>query len=1081
MATEAGYYRHPTIHGDRVLFVCEDDLWSVPVDGGIARRLTASPGRITFPVLSPDGTQVAFTGQDDGPNEVYVMDAEGGTPRRLTWLGSLTQTVGWRPDGKAVLLASDWRQFRMGFVHLHAVPSAGGQPRALHHGPARAISYEPGGKGVVIGRNSGDPARWKRYRGGTAGTLWIDRHGDGGFKPLVHLDGNLANPMWIGSRVYFLSDHEGYGNLYSCTPTGRGLKRHTNHQDFYVRFPSTDGRRIVYHAGADLFVFDPRTEEERRIPVAIHSSRPERYRKFVPAVRWLEGYDLHPKGHSLAVTARGGAFTFGLWDGGALRHGAPSKERHRLAAWLPDGKHLVTLADKGGEERLVVHPADGRGRVREVKGALGRALDLAVAPAGTPRVALTNHRQELLLVDLKARTVETVDKSGAGRIEGIAWSPDGRYLAWGHPTSEVTCHLRVLDTTSGRIHHLTRPEFRDTCPAFDPGGLYLYFLSARVFDPVYDGLYFDLGFPRGSRPYLVPLRRDLVSPFSAAQREPRGPEGAGNGDAKPGPAGKAAADGKPPKVAIQLEGIEDRIVPFPIPEGRYTAIQGAPGRALFSSLPVEGSLDQAWWEEGEPAAKQKLEAWDFEKDKCDLVLGGVTDFTVCRDGTTLAVRVGNRVRALPASVRSDGLPKGDEPGRASGWVDLDRARVEVVPAEEWRQMFREAWRLQRDHFWTPDMSGVDWQGVHDRYHPLVDRVGCRSEFSDLMWEMQGELGTSHCYEMGGDYRPRPAWLQGFLGADLVYRRKTRSWHVGRIPQGDGWDAKFASPLAAPGLGVKEGDEIVAVAGEAVGAKRSPDECLVDRAGQPVPLTLRRRAGGSRTITVKALGSEYDLRYRDWVETNRARVHRASRGRVGYVHIPDMGPRGFSEFHRYYLTEVEHDGLIVDVRFNGGGHVSQLLLQKLLRKRIGYGRSRWGEPYSYPMHAPMGPMVALTNEYAGSDGDMFSHGFKAYGLGPLIGVRTWGGVVGIWPRHALVDGTVTTQPEFSHWTFDVGYGVENHGVDPDIVVEIKPQDYAAGHDPQLDRACQEIERILRRTKTPRPDFDDVPNLRPPELP
>ena len=426
MPTSAGYYRHPTLHGDTVVFVCEDDLWSVPAGGGTARRLTASPGRITFPHLSPDGRLVAFTGQDDGPSEVYVMDAEGGEPRRLTWLGSMTQGVGWRRDGKAVLLATDARQFQPGYAHLYAAPLAGGPVRPLPFGPARALSYPRGSKGVVIGRNSGDPARWKRYRGGTAGTLWIDRQGTGDFKHLIRLPGNLASPLWVGSRIFFLSDHEGHGNLYSCTPTGRGLRRHTHHQDYYVRFPSTDGERIVYHAGADLFLYDPRAGEAQRIPISIHSPRAERQRKFAAAARSLEGFDLHPQGHSLAMTARGGAFTFGLWDGGVLRHGAPSAERHRLAAWLPDGKRIVTVADKGGEERLVVHPTDGRGRVREVKGDLGRTLELAVAPAGADRVALTNHRQELLLVDLSARTVETVDRSASDRLDGIAWSPDGR-------------------------------------------------------------------------------------------------------------------------------------------------------------------------------------------------------------------------------------------------------------------------------------------------------------------------------------------------------------------------------------------------------------------------------------------------------------------------------------------------------------------------------------------------------------------------------------------------------------------------------------------------------------------------------
>jgi tricorn protease len=404
----------------------------------------------------------------------------------------------------------------------------------------------------------------------------------------------------------------------------------------------------------------------------------------------------------------------------------------------------------------------------------------------------------------------------------------------------------------------------------------------------------------------------------------------------------------------------------------------------------------------------------------------------------------------------------------------------VSPRDEWRQMFREAWRLQRDQFWTPDMSGVDWAAVHDRYLPLLDRVGTRAEFSDLIWEMQGELGTSHCYEMGGDYRPVPEWFQGFLGADLEYDRRTGTWKIARIPRGDSWDRANFSPLNSPSLNVREGDEILAVAGRKVGADCSPYECLVHRAQRAMTLTLRSR-GKRRTISVRTLDEEYGLRYRDWVERNREYVHKKSKGRAGYVHVPDMGPFGYAMFHRYYATEVDRPGLVIDVRFNGGGHVSQLLLEKLVRRRIGYDAPRHMARFPYPDDAPMGPMVALTNEYAGSDGDIFSHAFKAYQLGPLIGKRTWGGVIGIWPRHALVDGTYTSQPEFGYWTTDAGWGLENYGTDPDIEVEIYPQDHRAGRDPQLDRGLEELEKIIRKHKPALPRLEDKPDLAPPKLP
>jgi tricorn protease len=542
----------------------------------------------------------------------------------------------------------------------------------------------------------------------------------------------------------------------------------------------------------------------------------------------------------------------------------------------------------------------------------------------------------------------------------------------------------------------------------------------------------------------------------------------------------------PVEVRIDLEGLADRVLAFPVPEGRYGRVVGAGGRVLFSSYPVEGSLDREWASTAEPKAVGRLHAFSFETQRSETVAEKVTGFATSLDGQVVAVRSGNRVRAIPAAIdakagraHSDGTKA--EPGRESGWIDLGRLRVPVVPGEEWRQMFREAWRLQRDHFWTPDMSGVDWEDVHDRYLPLVERVGSRAELSDLLWEMQGELGTSHCYELGGDYRPEPAWFHGFLGADVDQDRKTGAWRVSKVLRGDSWDPKRAGPLAAPGVAVREGDEILRVGGQEVTREVSPHRLLVHLPESEVSLTVRRGKGAPRTVTVRTLRDESGVRYRDWVEENRARVHRETGGRCGYVHVINMGPIGFAEFHRYYASEVDRDALIVDIRWNGGGHVSQLLLEKLARKRIAYNASRWQRPASYPEDAPVGPMVAITNENAGSDGDIFSHSWKLHRLGPLIGKRTWGGVVGIWPRHALADGTITTQPEFAWWFQDVGWKVEGYGTDPDVEVEIRPQDHRAGRDTQLERAIAEAKRLLRESPGAIPNLEDRPRRRPPKLP
>jgi len=1127
-ASLRGYYRTPAIHGERVVFATDDDLWIVGIEGGVARRLTSTRGTATRPVFSPDGRWIAFAATEEGASEVYLMPADGGEPRRLTFFGSQTYPAAWMPDGSAVVCASDAGRPFVGDHHLHAVDVVSGRSRLLAWGPARAVAFEPDGRGVALARNGGDPARWKRYRGGTVGTLWVDTTGRGDFRQILKtLPGNLASPMWVAGRLYFLSDHEGIGNLYSTRPDGRGgVARHTHGEEFYARFPSSDDRRIIYHAGADLRLFDIATRQDRLVPVEIRASRPQRQRKFSSGGA-IEDYDPHPAGHSLLLTVRGRPVAMGLWEGPATEFGAPWRGRHRLARWLNDGRRIVAVSDEEGEENIEIFtPGKGVEQILLAED-LGRLVDLAVAPAplvkkparGRPRkkalprprpalhdvIAVTNQRQELFLVDLNRRLARRVDRSACDRIAGLSWSPDGRWIAYGFAVGRRHKAIRIANAATGEWRQVTSGDFIDFAPCFDPEGKYLHFLSLRTFDPVYDLLQFGLGFPRGSRPYLVTLRADAPSPFQPGLR-PLGPatresQPAGKNPWEVVPAGlarheTAAADEKPeekksPAVEIDFDGIADRILAFPVPEGRYRAIDAVPGKVYLLADPVEGSLNQSWIP-GPPAPKANIEVYDLRELKSTVFLSGVSSFAIARDRRTMIVQAGSRLRALIAGSEPGKAPGEDRPGRASGWLDLGRTRVAVDPAREWRQMLAETWRLQRDHFWVPDMSRVDWRRVYERYLPLVERVSTRGELSDLIWEMQGELGTSHAYEVGGDYRQPPNYQVGFLGADLAFDEDEGAWKVARIPAGDPWDPRQSSPLAAPGVNVRAGTRIHAVNGLPVDAGRSPMECLVHLAGQEVWLSVSdpERARGARrgkrtetqrSVTVKTLAAETPLRYRDWVEGNRARVHARSKGRAGYLHIPNMGPVGYAEFHRYFLAEIDREALVIDVRHNGGGHVSSLLLEKLMRKRIGYDYARYMGLAPYPSEAPRGPLVALTDELAGSDGDIFSHAWKLYGLGPLIGKRTWGGVIGIWPRHPLVDGTVTTQPEFSFWFEDVGWRVENYGTDPDIDVDYRPQDYAAGVDPQLERAIREVTRLLAKFEEKRPDLKARPNLALPKLP
>jgi tricorn protease len=1118
MTEHLGYYRSPTIHGDRVAFVCESDLWSVSTAGGSARRLTATTIDIHSPFFSTDGKHLAFRGYQEGSHEIYVMPASGGRPIRLTLMGAPCVVTGWSSDNQRVLFGSMAGQpFRRGYQQW-SVAATGGAPVQNPIGPADRISHGPRG-GVVIGRNVGDPARWKRYRGGTTGDLWIDRDGKGHFERLIRLDGNLANPMWIGDRICFLSDHEGHGNVYSCTPDGADLSRLTSHDDFYARNATSDGKRIVYQAGAELYVLDPASPDgTQKIKARVESSKPQLARRFADADDYLEDYELHPKGHSLSVVARGKLFTMPNWEQAVTQHGERDGVRYRLARFLQDGKQLVCVSDAGGEEKLERHPLKaplvGTPTVRRYEDVeIGRPDEIHPSPTKN-HIVVTNHRFELVWVDLKSGDSKILDTSEYGHINGVAWSPDGRWIAYGFPDSARTTHLKIVRVKTGETTDLTQPVHVDSDPCFDPSGKYLYFVSYRTFNPVYDHLYFDLGFPTGGGIYLLTLRKDVPSPFvplpktidgkvaedtdketedkkeDAKKKDTKKKDTKKKGKKKkdkkkkdekekkekPETAKKDEKEKKekPKKIKIDLDGIQHRVMAFPVAEGLYGHIEAIENKILYDRWPSEGSLGKDWLADDAP--KGELLSYDLTTQKEETFTSGISGFTVALDGKTLIYSARKRVRV----VKADAKPDSEETkvGRASGWIDLSRPRISVVPAAEWRQMYREAWRLQRDNFWNPNMSNIDWTEVYERYLPVLSRVATRTEFSDLMWEVQGELGTSHAYEFGGDHREADSHRPGLLGADLALEDKR--WVVKHVVRGDSWVPGGDSPLNGPAIDVLAGDVILRIDGQELGANTTPGELLVERASAKVELVVQRGDGAPRAVTVKTLGSDVNARYREWVETNRAEVHAKSDGKLGYVHIPDMGPRGYSEFHRYYQLEIKRQGLIVDVRYNGGGHVSQLILEKLARKRIGYDVPRHGKPSPYPMDSVLGPIVGLTNEHAGSDGDIFSHCFKLLKLGPLIGKRTWGGVVGIWPRHPLVDQTITTQAEFAFWFEDVGWGVENRGTDPDIEVDIAPQHWAKGLDPQLEKALAVATRLLEETPPTLPDFGARPDRRAPRL-
>jgi tricorn protease len=1062
-----GYLRHPALRGDTIAFVCDDDLWSVNASGGIARRLTAGLGEPSTPALSPDGRWIAFVSRDEQHPEVYLMSAEGGLARRMTWLGPDVMVRGFTPDGRILFVSTYGQPFFRNY-RAFTLDVEGGMPELLPLGQVNHLAFGPGNV-KVIGRNTADPARWKRYRGGTAGHLWVDAEGSGSFRRMTELAGNITSPMWIDGRIWYLSDAEGVGNLYSCRPDGSDRRRHTDHDWFYARNAQTDGKRIVYQCGADLWLFDPARDATAELAIDVPSHRTQAARRFVGAADNLQGVEIHPAGHSLAIEARGKLFTFALWEGAVRQHGVPDGVRYRHGQWLADGQTLVAVSDESSEERVVVLE---NGTTTALPWDIGRVIAMRAAPSGR-RIALTNHRHEVLFADLETKTFEVIDRSDCGRSEDLAWSPDGAWLAYTFWTSPRHSAIKLFDVANKRSTLVTQPEFRDYSPAFDPKGKYLYFLSLRTFDPVYDNVQFELSFPRAARPYLIALQADQRPPF-----EPE-PKGLRDDDAQ---TARNEAQEPPAATRVDLDGIVRRVAAFPVPEGRFDQIAGVAGdKVVWTSMPVAGAHGRG----GHKDSPGRVEIFDFRTMKSETLVDKVDRIAVADDHVTLVLRDGKRLRAIRADRKHDPRERaaapGDEPSRKSGWIDLGRVRLSVDPRREWRQMLHEVWRLQRDQFWVPDMSGIDWEEVYRRYEPLLERIATRSELSDLIWETQGELGTSHAYEMGGDYRKPPPVALGHLAADLVLADDGKSYDIGSIVEGDPWDAGADSPLNAIGVQAKPGERIIAVNGQPVSRERPPQALLVHQANAKVELTLADASASTRSVLVTTLADEAPARYREWVERNRKWVHEQSNGRVGYLHLPDMMSAGFAEFHRYFSAECDRDALIVDVRYNRGGHVSQLLLEKVARRRIGYDLTRWGQPEPYPIESPAGPVVALTNEHAGSDGDIFSHCFKLMKIGTLVGTRTWGGVIGINPRHKLVDGSETTQPEFSFWFTDVGFAVENYGTDPEVEVDNAPQDARAQRDRQLETALENALKLADSVPPPKPAFGERPLLRRPALP
>jgi tricorn protease len=1037
------YLRYPHLHGDLITFVAEEDVWLAPVDGGRAWRVSADQVPVSNPRFSQDGAQLAWTSWRDVEPEVHVAPTEGGQSRRLTYWGSVRTTVtGWTPDGEVVAV-SGVHQPQSRRTWAHAVPLDGTPPRRLPFGPVDSVSFGPDGAVLLGTRFSVEPAWWKRYRGGLAGRLWVDRDGSGEFvRILTELDSSLASPMWVGDRIAFLSDHEGVGSLYSCLPDGGDLRRHCAHE-FYARNATTDGTRVVYHCAGDVWIVDGLDAEPRKVDIRLGGPRSARQPYPISAGSSLGWVAPDHTGRASAVEVRGTVHWLTHRDGPARALSVLPGVRARLPRVLGSEGSAVWVTDAEGDDALEIAPVEGAEAGTTPRrigaGQLGRVLELATAPDGR-MVAVGTHDGRVLLVTIDTGEIREVVDTADGDPSGLAFSPDSTWLAWSHPGKDPLRHIRMANTTDLSIVDVTELRFVDYDPVFTHDGKHIAFLSVRSFDPSYDPHVFDMHFTDGCRPYLVPLAATTPSPFAPQLR------GRPFGDAdddKDDKGGKQ--DDGPPRTAVDVDGLTERAVPFPVDAARYDSLTAVKGGVLWLREFSGGELGDHLAEVGDRPPRSSLVKYDLGKRTDETIVDSLDRYWVSGDGSRIVVREGRSLRVQSADSKGDGDDDVD--------IDLSRIRLEVDPPSEWAQAYDEAGRLMRDHFWRADMGGVDWAGQLARYRPLIDRLGCHDDLVDLLWEVQGELGTSHAYVIAPSGNIDPKRRVGLLGADLE-RADDGRWRVVRVLPGDTSDPHARSPLNAPGVAVRAGDAIVAVDGRPVG-DGGPAPLLAGTDGKPVELTISPAGGGAhRRVVVVPLLDDTPLRYQAWVADRRAHTHAVSEGRLGYLHVPDMSAGGWAQLHRDLRLEMAREGLVVDVRENRGGHLSELVVEKLARRIVGWETDRNGKrASSYPRDAPRGPVVALIDEFSASDGDIVSAAIRALGIGPLVGVRTWGGTLGIDMRYHLVDGTLVTQPRYAVWMSGPGWDVENRGVEPDVEVVMTPKDYAEGRDPQLDTAIR----------------------------
>ncbi len=1046
--------RFPDVHGETIVFVYGEDIWSVPVSGGVATRLTIHDGAERFPKFSADGEWIAFTGEYDGNTDVFVMSVHGGDITRVTYHPTYDEVVGWHPTTNKILFASRRNSFSR-FMRLYLVnPDGTGLEELIMHEAVQG-SYSPDGSKIAYNRESREFRTWKRYKGGDAQGIHLFDFAKSEDSKLTDFEGTDRIPMWIGDKIYFTSDRDRVLNIYSYDTNTAEVTQITRHKEYDVRRPSKGGDNIVYELGGSLWLLDTTTGDASEISVKILTDAPE-LRSYLKTVdNYVTGFDCSPSGKRAVVTARGEVFAVPLKDGPTRNLTRDAGARDKNAVWSPDGKKIAYISDKAGE--CDIYTVDPKGNDEPVK--LTRFKDgyrhtLRWSP-DSKKIAFADQTLRCNYIDVESKKVVEVDKADFENIDvsldlkpihDFAWSPDSRYIAYSKMDEDLVVKVYVYSLDTGNIHCVSSGLFNDFGPVFTKDGKHLLFVSNRRFDPTLCDFEWEMVYKNVAGVYSVTLEKDgaPLLPFESDEEAVED-----DGDSDENDKDKEDDENGDVKVVIDFDGIANRIENLPVSRGNFRYLD-ATDDAIFYLNKDQGDFNRFEYRSHRP---MDLYRFSFEDREEETVIKAIDGYRLSTDGTKVVYKQGNSIGIIDASAT-------DSSGEALVLSDM---KMDFDPLAEWTQIFNEAWRLERDFYYDPKMHGLDWNAMKEKYGSLLPFASCRQDVQFIIGELIGELNTSHTYVWGGDRQRRAERVAiGMLGVDWDVDSKNNRYRFEKIYSVTDWTREILPPLARPGVRVEEGDYLLRVNGREVTTDRNIYSYFQDLAGKQVTLLVNDKPSekGAREYTVEPLRGEFTLRYLDWVEHNRKVCEEASNGEIGYIHLPDTYLGSTREFPKYFYSQLRKKGIVVDGRFNGGGLDPDIFLQRLDKPILAYWTRRYSHDQTNPATATRAHLVCLTNRQAGSGGDMLPMEFQMKKMGPVIGTRTWGGLVGVSMFIPMIDGGGLTAPDYRIYDPEGNWIVENTGITPDIVIDLDPAEMARGYDAQLMKG---IEVLLKQIK------------------